>query len=157
MPGEEVGIPCMKANRWFIQDVECADQPGTQLICQRNSLRLTTGQRLGLPVERQIPKANTLEKAQLCRELPEDIRRDFLFELAQGQGVHPFCKTFHSSFRGLVNIAAGELDEARVWFQAAAMATGAVDGCPIAAEKDSDVQFIPLALEVLEEVVDAIE
>lgn len=41
--GEEVGIPCMKADRRFVEDVECADQPRTQLIGERDPLCFTTG------------------------------------------------------------------------------------------------------------------
>ena len=67
-PGEEVGIPWMKANRRFVEHVKCANQPGTQLIGQRDPLCLTTGQRLGLSVERQIPKADALEKALVSLE-----------------------------------------------------------------------------------------
>ncbi len=89
--------------------------------------------------------------------MPENICRDLLFGAAQGQGVHPGCKTLDRSFRRLVNITAGELDEARVRFQACTMATGAIERRAVAAEEDPNVQLVPLAFQVLEEVVDAIE
>ena len=147
----------MEPNGRFVEHVERTDQSRTELIRQCHSLGFSTGESFCLPIERQVSEADALEKAQFRFELPEDIRRDLLFGSAQGQGVHPGCKTLHRSFRRLVNITAGELDEARIRFQAAAMATGAIERRTVAAEKDAHVQLVPLTFEVLKEVINAVK
>ncbi len=147
----------MEANGRFVEDIEGADQPRSELIRQRDSLSFTAGERLRLSVECQVPKTDALEKAELCLELSKYVSCNVLLERTKRQGFHPISKALHCSFHRLMDVVPNDLDEESLRFEAAAMAIGAIERRAVAAQKDTDMQFVALTFEVCKEIVDSVE
>src|SRR5436190_14017638 len=76
----------MQADARLVQDVKHTDQPRPDLRRQPDALRFTAAQRPALPIERQVVEADVAEKAEPRTNLLDDIPRDLLLKLGQGQG-----------------------------------------------------------------------
>ena len=69
---QPVVVALVEADRRLVQDVENSDQPGADLCCQPDTLRLTTRQGAGRTVKRKIVQTHIEQKAQASLDLLDD-------------------------------------------------------------------------------------
>ena len=68
----------MQADRRLVADVKHAHQPGADLGCEPDALRLAAGQRRRAAVERQVVEADLDEEVEPGADLLEDLVGDRL-------------------------------------------------------------------------------
>ncbi len=57
-------VMLVEADRWFVEDVEHAGEPGADLRREADALCLTAGQRAGLAIEAEVAEADFVEEAE---------------------------------------------------------------------------------------------
>ena len=73
----------MQTDRRLIADVEHAHQTRADLRCEADALRLSTGERSGRAVEREVVEADLHHEVQAGADLLQDLSCDRLFALAE--------------------------------------------------------------------------
>ena len=155
--GEQVGVAGMETDGRFVKHVESADQSGAELIGQGDALGFSPRKRFCLSGQREIAEADPLKEPQLGLQLAENIGGNLLLERPQRQGLHPAQQARNCLFSDLVNVGAGDLHEAGIRLQPAAVTGRAFYRRTIATEQHAHVQLVALPLHVFKEVVDTIE
>ena len=87
---QAVVITLVQADRWLIQDVQHARQARTNLGSQTDALRLTTGQRRGPTVEREIGQADVDKKLQARLDFFQYRPGNDLVAVVKLQGVQEY-------------------------------------------------------------------
>ncbi len=80
---EAVVVALVKTDRRLVEDVEHADETRADLRREADALRLTTRQRAGGPVEREVVEADVEQEAETRRDLLDDALGDL--PLARGE------------------------------------------------------------------------
>ena len=151
------GIAMMQADGRLVQHVQRAHQPRTQRSRQLNALRLTAGERGSQAIEREIFQPYIVQVAQPVVNLLQQLVRDPGFLLRQLQLREKADGRFHRHGGNLADIFAADLYLARLTPQAQSTALRANRVPAIAAEEDAYMEFVLLALQVLEEAAHAPE
>src|SRR6266704_748812 len=76
-------VPLVQADGRLIQDIQHADQAGTDLRGQADALALSAGERGRGPIQRQVVQADVDEEAQALPDLFQDAMRDELLALGE--------------------------------------------------------------------------
>ena len=71
-------VPLVKTDTRLVQNISHAYQPGANLSCQPNPLRLASGKTSGSSCKRQIFQAHINEKADTRPNLLQNLRADQL-------------------------------------------------------------------------------
>src|SRR5436853_4876346 len=76
-------VMLVKSNARFIKNIEHSCQPGDDLGCQVNTLRLTARKTGCCPVQCQVIQAHIQQELQACRDLFEQLARYQTFAFCQ--------------------------------------------------------------------------
>src|ERR1035437_8957599 len=78
-------VALMQSDARFIEDVKHADEPRPDLRGQPNPLCLAAGERVALPVHREVRQANIFEEGQPGANLLDDLTGNMLFKFGEFQ------------------------------------------------------------------------
>ena len=135
----------MKTDRGFVEDVERADEPAPETAREADPLHLPPGEGSGLPVQRQIPESDFLEKRGPVLEFAKDRRRDLALKPGEVESCRePAGDLLHGPPGDFGDVPPPHADVQRLGLQAVAVAFGTPLGKLILAQKDADVRLVPL-------------
>ena len=83
---QPVVVPLVQPDRWLVQHVEHADQPGADLGGEPDPLRLAAGQRGRRPVQGQVVEPDVEQEAHPCVDFLHDPLGDLLVAVGKLQG-----------------------------------------------------------------------
>src|SRR5690606_19392346 len=116
----------------------------SERVRERDTLRLATGKRTGLPIQRQIAEPDVAEEPEPRVELLEDEPRDLAFSGGEWERVQPGVDRIHILCRDLRDRPAVDPHRERVRIETSAVTLGAGLRQLILSQKNSDVLLVPL-------------
>ena len=87
-PQEFVIIPLVETDARFIENIDYANQAGTNLGCQTDALGFAAGKGSGRPGQGQIIQTDINQKSQSCPDFPDYLLTNQLLLGSQGQVFH---------------------------------------------------------------------
>ena len=103
-------IPLMETDRRLVENVEDADETGTDLRGEPDALAFPTGQRRGRPIQRQIIQTDVDEKPEPFANFFQDAMGDHQFALGEFQRTEEVGRSSHGEMRHLRDRLFGDLD-----------------------------------------------
>ena len=122
---EPAVIPCVQPDARLVQDVEDALQSGAELRGEANPLRLTSGEGVRAPVEREVAQAHLHEELRPSRDLGEEIPGDPGLALTHLRPAEQWDQLLDRSRRELGKTQGPEPNEAGELVDATPLALGA--------------------------------
>src|ERR1043166_7160879 len=90
---QTVVVALVQADARFVQNVEHADQASADLCGEPDALRFAATQCAAFPVQRQVTKADVIEKTEPGTDFFDDVMRNLCLVLAQLQNRKEFVRS----------------------------------------------------------------
>src|SRR4029079_11383990 len=103
-------IALMETDRWFIKNVENADEAGTDLRCEPDALAFSTTQRRGPPIQCQVIQADVHQKPEPFADFFQDAMGDYQLAFREFYRTEEVERGSHGEMRHLRDRLCGQLD-----------------------------------------------
>src|SRR5204863_4601716 len=119
-------VALMETDRRLVQDVEHTDEPGPDLRCEPDPLRLSPGERPRRPPEREVVEPDVDEEPEPAADLLEESLRDHVLPLRELDRLHERERVLDRLAGELVDVQTtdGDSEALRPQTRALAGATG---------------------------------
>ena len=153
---QSIHVARMQPDGRLVQHIERVDELRAERIGEPDSLRLTTGERTGGAIHRQIAESDVAEKSHSIAGFLEDHRGNALLELSQLQLFEPRRELIDRQRGNLRDVQTADANVERIGLELGAVTARTFLRRLILAQEDSDVLPIALLLEVFEEREDSL-
>ncbi len=144
---EALGVSRMKADGWFIENVERADEMRPERSGKLDALRFAARKCGGEAIEGQVVKTDFIEELQASADLFQDSFGDFALRFGEDQRGEEFPRFLDGELAEIGDGVAGNAHGAGFGAQARAIAFGAGGVAAVTAKENADVELVFFAFQ----------